>query len=62
MLRQEAAEQYVKSVKSGQKCYRNAILHGKYPYPQVLDEILDESMSADHVELGLVEIDRKSVV
>ena len=62
MLRQEAAEQYVKALKAGQKCYRNAVLHGKYPYPQVLDEILNESMNAGRVELGLVEIPTDQIV
>ena len=41
MNRQDALEQYLKAMKAGQKSYRSAVVHGKYPYPQVLDEILD---------------------
>ena len=62
MSRQEALDQYQKSLKAGQKCYRNAVLHGKYPYPQVLDEILDESMNAGRLEIGLVEIPMEQIV
>ena len=62
MLRQEASEQYLRALKQGQKCYRSAILHGKYPYPQVLDEILDESMNAAQVEMGMVEIPADQIV
>ena len=62
MSQQEAMEQYQKALKVGQKCYRSAILHGKYPYPQVLDEILDESMNAGRFELGLVEIPTEQIV
>ena len=62
MLRQEASEQYARALKQGQKCYRSAILHGKYPYPQVLDEILDESMNAAQVEMGMVEIPTDQIV
>ena len=57
MLRQEALEQYQKAQKLGQKCYRSDVLHGKYPYPQVLDEILGENMNnASMVDMGRVEI------
>ena len=62
MYRQEAADQYAKSLKAGQKCYKNAVLHGKYPYPQVLDEIMDESLNAVRVEMGLVEIPSEQIV
>ena len=62
MTRQEALEHYLKSMKAGQKSYRAAVMHGKYPYPQVLDEILDESMDAGRVELGVVEIPAEQIV
>jgi hypothetical protein len=38
------------------------VLHGKYPYPQVLDEIMDESLNAGRVEMGLVEIPSEQIV
>ena len=62
MTRQEALEHYLKSMKAGQKSYRAAVMRGKYPYPQVLDEILDESMDAGRVELGIVEIPSEQIV
>ena len=62
MTRQEALEHYLKSLKAGQKSYRSAVMHGRYPYPQVLDEILDESMDAGRVELGIVEIPSEQIV
>ena len=39
MNRQEALEQYGKALKRGRKTYRDCVLRGRYPYPQVLDEI-----------------------
>lgn len=62
MSRQEAAEQYILALKRGQKYYKNAINQGNYPYPQVLDEILDESMSAGRMEIGLVDIPTEAIV
>lgn len=49
MSRQEAAEQYLVALKAGQKCRKECLIQGKYPYPQVLDEIFDESMAAGRV-------------
>ena len=60
--RYEAAEQYGKALKSGQKSSREAVLRGRYPYPQVLDDILDDSMLAGRVELGVLEIPTEQIV
>ena len=46
MNRQEAIKQYREALKQGQKCYKSHLLQGNYPYLQVLDEILDETMVA----------------
>ena len=62
MSRKEAMDQYLKALKLGQKNYRSCILQGHYPYPQVLDEILDVSMTAGRVDLGLVEIPTEQIV
>ena len=62
MSRQEAAEQYSRAQKRGRKSYKSCILRGRYPYPQVLDEILEESMTAGQVELGLAEIPLDQIV
>ena len=56
MSRQEAAAQYQEALKAGRKTYKDRVLRGQYPYPQVLDEILDDAMSAGQVDLGLLEI------
>lgn len=56
MSRQEAVLQYNKALKMGQRCYRNRVHRGEYPYPQVLDEILDDSMVAGYIDLGVLEI------
>ena len=56
MNRQEAFLQYNQALKLGLKYYKNAISRGLYPYPQVLDELLNENQSAGRVELGLVDI------
>ena len=52
----EAQLQYAAALKAGQKCYKEAVVKGEYPYPQVLDEILDEYLAAGRVDLGLVDI------
>jgi basic membrane protein A len=62
MSRKEAVEQYLKASKLGQKQYKSAVLQGKYPYLPVLDEFLDESLTAGRVDLGLVEIPTERIV
>ena len=62
MSRQEALEQYNYALKLGQKYYKAAIIRGGYPYLQALDEILDESMVAGRVEMGLVNIPSEQIV
>ena len=62
MSRQEATDQYTKALKLGQKNYRERVLRGSYPYPQVLDEILDEAMVAGRVEMGIIEIPTEQII
>ncbi len=62
MSLQECIDQYKRAQKMGQKYYRAAIARGEYPYPQVLDEILNESMIAGRTNLGLVEIPTDLIV
>ena len=40
MSRQEALQQFRQALKAGQKCYRECVHRGRYPYPQVLEERL----------------------
>ena len=42
MSRQEAIQQFRQALKAGQKCYRECVHRGRYPYPQVLEERLRE--------------------
>ena len=56
MSRQEAMEQYCKSMRKGRKEYKSCVLQGRYPYPHALDEFLTEVMTAGQVELGVVEM------
>ncbi len=56
LIKPEATEQYNWALKQGRKCYKDCILHGRYPYPQVLDEILDGAVVAGQVDLGVIEI------
>lgn len=62
MSLQEANSQYLFALKQGQKFYKNALGQGLDPYPMVLDEILDDSMSAGSVEIGLVDIPSERIV
>ncbi len=62
MYRAEAVEQYNKALKQGQKEHRSSVVRGGYPYLQVLDEILDESLTAGRVEVGLVDIPADKIV
>ena len=39
----EASVQYAAALKAGQKTYRECVLAGRYPYLQILDEILTSS-------------------
>ena len=58
----EAQAQYAAALKAGQKCYRESVLKGEYPYPLVLDEILDEFLAAGRVELGLIDVPMDRIV
>ena len=58
----EAQAQYAAALRAGQKCYKEAVMKGEYPYPQVLDEILDEYMAAGRVELGLIDVPTERMV
>ena len=61
-MSREALDQYTRALKSGQKDHKDCVIHGRYPYPQVLDEILDSSMIAGRVDLGVIEIPTEQIV
>lgn len=58
----QAVELYKTALKTGQKNHRECVIRGRYPYLQVLDEILTESMIAGQIELGHVEVPAELIV
>lgn len=55
-MRTEAVEQYNIALRAGQRYYKNAVAHGEYPYPLVLDDIVQESAIAGYADLGLINV------
>jgi len=62
MNRQEAAAQYAAALKQGRKAYKEALVRGRYPYPQVLDDLISDAMVAGQLELGVIEIPISQIV
>ncbi len=61
-MRSEAVEQYNFALKAGQKYAKNAVLRGEYPYPLVLDDILQESAIAGYANLGIINIPTDRII
>ncbi len=62
MSRNDAILQYENALKLGLKYSKEAIAAGRYPYPLVLDEILDESRLAARENVGTVNIPCERIV
>ena len=62
MSRTEATQQYEAALKAGQKFYHDALRRSLYPYPLVLDEILDEKTIAGRAEVGIVNIPSELII
>jgi len=60
--RAEAMEHYQQAQKAGRKAHRQNVQQGKYPYLQVLDEILSPNMTSGEYNLGLIEIPTDRIV
>ena len=58
----EASVKYAQALKAGQKTYKECVLAGRYPYLQILDEILNTSMTAGQVDMGVIEIPADQIV
>ena len=58
----EATEQYIAALRSGRKYYRDAVASGKYPYPLVLEELIDPSFVSGYADLGVLEIPADAVI
>ena len=52
----ECVEYYNKALKSGQKYAKTAVSRGSFPYPLVLDDLLERQSTAGYQDLGLVSI------
>ena len=61
-MKQEAVLQYNAALKAGQKYYKNAAARGRYPYPLVLQDMLQESAVAGYADLGILEVPVDAVV
>ena len=55
-------EEYRKALKMGQKNFRANVSKGRYPYLQVLDDILEHTETESMVPLGLVDIPMELIV
>ena len=62
MSRTEAVEAFRAAHRKAQKTYRDAMDHGRYPYPPVLDEILRDQTIAGRIELGVLTVPTADVV
>ncbi len=62
LSRTEAVEAYRAAHKKALKAYREDAEHGRWPYPQVLDDILDGKSVAGRVELGLINVPTERIV
>ena len=57
-----ATEAYGKALRMAQRAYRSDITRGRYPYLQVLDELLSFTNVEAEADLGLVDIPLDQVV
>ena len=58
----EAQAQYQNALRLGEKYYRAAVGRGEYPYPVVLDEIMQKNQSYGYQELGLLQIPTEEII
>ena len=62
LSRAEAVEAYRAAHKKAQKTYREDAEHGRWPYPQVLDDLLEGKSVAGRIELGVMNIPTDRIV
>ena len=62
MSRAEAVEAFRAAHKKAVKTYHEDMEHGRWPYPQVLDDILEGKNVAGRIELGVMNIPTDRVV
>ena len=62
MNSQIALDEYSQALRLGQKEYRELVMAGKNPHPEVLDEILPEISTETVIGVGLVDIPTERIV
>ena len=62
MSRAEAVSQYAEAQKKARKYYSACVAKGVSPYPQVLNDIIDETAATNPVKVGLVDIPADRIV
>ena len=62
MKREEAVTLYQTALKEGKKYYDNCVSAGKYPYIQVLEEILNQKSPTGQFHVGTLEIPIERIV
>ena len=62
MSRAEAIDQYIVALNMGKKYYKACMARGQYPYPQVLEQLLQNQETAGTVKLGLVDIPSERII
>ena len=62
MNNQTALDEYSQALRLGQKEYRELLMAGKHPHPEVLDEILPELATESIFQVGLVDIPTERIV
>ena len=60
--RAEALNQFLAALKQGKKYYSACVAKGVSPYPQVLNEILEDATPTDGIKVGLVDIPMDRIV
>ncbi|MBQ9263171.1 MAG: BMP family ABC transporter substrate-binding protein [Clostridia bacterium] len=62
MSRTEAIAQFNQALKLGKKYYNSCVSQGLYPFPQVLEDILENQSTAGNINLGLIDIPMDRIV
>ncbi|MDO5325640.1 MAG: BMP family ABC transporter substrate-binding protein [Clostridia bacterium] len=60
--RTEALNQYLAAQKQGKKYYNACVAKGVSPYPQVLNELVEDASASDTIKVGLVDIPSDRIV
>ena len=60
--RTEAVNQYLAAQRLGKKYYNACVAKGVSPYPQVLNELVEDASTSDTIKVGLVDIPADRIV